>query len=104
MLTVTQLRNVGMLDNHGLIIDYPGLSEKQRVVVVRNVLSVLNANTDGQSTDQCIDIINCNINNYLTATSTAGRSIYPGFPDFIVRTLISEYGSKLIDYMILQDE
>jgi len=93
-----------MIDNNGKIIDYPALSDKQCVVVVKNILMVLNHSTDNQSGDQCIDTIKNNIDTYLTASTSAGRSLYPGFPDFIVRSLISEYGSKLIDYMILQDE
>lgn len=101
MITVTQLRNIGMVNNNGVIIDFPSLSEKQRILVIKNVLTLLNRNLD---TDSNTDIIKANVDDYLSTTNTTGRSILPGFPDFIVRTLISDYGMKLIDYMILQDE
>jgi len=98
MVTVSQLRDVGLVDNGGNIIDYPGLSISQCSVVIKDILAILNKNFDG------VESVISNIKSYTEDTYCDGRSMYTSFPGFIIRDLIRDYGPKMIDYMLLQDD
>lgn len=98
MISISKLRDIGMLDQEGNVIDYPGLTEKQQCVVVRTILNILN--TGASEADR----VQINMDQYLQKTQSSGRSIYSGFPDFIVKDLMSKYGPKLIDYLLLDED
>jgi len=99
MITVSQLRDIGMVDNRGAVIDFPELSVKQSALVIREILTVLN---DGQ--DEIIARIDNNITKYMQKTSCAGRTIFTGFPQCIVREILDKYKSKMIDHLLLLDD
>lgn len=102
MFTVSQLRNIGMVDNCGVLADFPELSDAQSMLVIREILNVLN---EQQSTSQdTVAMIDNNITKYMQKTSCAGRTIFTGFPQCVTRTILEKYKSKMIDHLLLLDD
>lgn len=98
MISISKLQDIGMLGPEGTLLDYPGLTEKQQCVVVKTVLNILN--TGASEADR----VRINMDQYLQKTQSAGRTLYSGFPDFIVKDLMSKYGPKLIDFLLLDED
>jgi len=95
MISVSQLRNVGIIDNCGIIIDHPELSIKQSAYVIKEILEICN-NKNGT--------LEKNMENYLHITNCSGSTLQISFPEYIIRGIIKEYGSKMIDYLLLEDD
>lgn len=104
MLTVSQLRDVEIVDNDGFIQDYPELSCRQRTIVIKEILAIFNGQKYGIGTSDSATNLKANMDRYLSDTSYAGRSLYQSFPDFIIRDIIQKYGPKMIDHLLLQDD
>lgn len=104
MLNISLLRNIGIVDNSGKVTDYPQLSPNQSATVIRELLKVLNSNYNEKEGEDITDKVQSNIASYLDKTNCAGRSIYNGFPQFIVRDIIANHGPKLIDHLLLYDD
>jgi hypothetical protein len=104
MFTVSQLRDIGMVDNCGIVTDFPELSVAQSVLVIREILNVLNdGHVEGENQDT-IAIIGDNITKYMHKTSCAGRTIFTGFPQCVTRIILEKYKSKMIDHLLLLDD
>ena len=101
MLSVSQLRNVGIVDNQGEIIDYPDLSPKQRVTVIKHLLTLCNSDSVEGSHSVSLRL---SIDKYLANTQSAGRTIHASFPQFILRAILLKYGQKMIDHLLLEEE
>jgi hypothetical protein len=105
MLSVSQLRNIGIVDNNGCVVDYPELSDRQRVTIIKEVLAIFNGKSGGCMPPQdTVAKLKTNIEQYLGETNSSGRSLCIIFPDFIIRAIIQKYGPKMIDHMLLQDD
>lgn len=106
MLTISQLRDIGIVDNHGTVLDYPDLSIKQHSIITTEVLKVFNQGLSRADveTDMVVESLKHNIVKYLDSTNCAGRTIYVSFPNFIVRAIIEKYGPKMMDHLLLDDD
>lgn len=97
MPTISQLRDVGIVDDNGCITDYPNLSTRQRSVVTTKILEILNRCSSDSVLNS--DTVRSNIEQYLTMHGASCS-----FPDFIIRTLMRTYGPDIIDHMIMQED
>lgn len=102
MFTVSQLRDIGMVDNCGVLADFPELSVGQSVLVIREILKVLNERQD--TNQDTVTMIDNSITKYMQKTSCAGRTIFTGFPQCVTRTILEKYKSKMIDHLLLLDD
>jgi len=104
MITVSQLRDIGMVDNHGMVTDFPELSAVQSTFVIREILNVLNDTHATVGDSDIIAMIDNNVTKYIQKTSCAGRTIFTGFPQCIVRLVLEKYKPKMIDHLLLLDD
>jgi len=104
MFTVSQIRDIGMVDNCGVLTDFPELSVAQSVLVIRDILNVLNERQGVGENQDTVAIIDNNISKYMQKTSCAGRTIFTGFPQCVTRIILEKYKSKMIDHLLLLDD
>lgn len=78
--TACHLRDYGLVNNEGKIVDFPELKTHQAAMVIRKLLIIINGDLE----------------TYLQENTVSGRSIMKPFPDCIIYHL----AVKMRDYVL----
>lgn len=92
-VSLSKLRDIGVIENNGGVSGFPELNDKQAQSVIYKILSVVNK-TKGS--------VETNIKDYLQTCT--GRSMYVTFPDVIVRQVLNRYEKLILDHLLLEDD